>query len=217
MSHPKVRSTTQRRGSTLNPCSPSIRRTISMTNSQECGLVHELGAIVGPVSEEMLEPRPALANGIEDRLSPGAVGDIGWGQIKPSASARRCPPPRVACALRSSCRHQSRAWPRAREAFTVCAIENATLRTGLATTAFAIHHQCHVVDGAKQHQPDEAAKPPVDGLPRREILRQHAPAAAGTRHVTDRIQHFPKINRRLASTLGKSGAAKARSVPILHR
>ena len=47
----------------------------------ESGLVHKLGAIVGLISEEMLEPCPALADGIEDRLGPGAVGDVGRGQV----------------------------------------------------------------------------------------------------------------------------------------
>lgn len=41
---------------------------------EEGGLVHELRAVVARVGEEMREPRPALANGVHDRLrsSPSA-------------------------------------------------------------------------------------------------------------------------------------------------
>jgi len=48
---------------------------------EESGLVHELGAIVCPVGEKMLESWPALADSIEDHLGTGAVGDVGRGQV----------------------------------------------------------------------------------------------------------------------------------------
>ena len=47
----------------------------------EGGLVHELGAIIGPVGEQMLQPRPTLADAVQDHLGPGAVGDVGGRQI----------------------------------------------------------------------------------------------------------------------------------------
>ena len=47
----------------------------------------------------------------------------------------------------------------------------------------AVHHQGDVVDGTKQHEPDEASEPPVDRLPWWEVFRQHAPATARARHV----------------------------------
>src|ERR1700726_330490 len=34
-------------------------------------LVHELASIVGPVGKEMFQPRPAFADGVEDRLRAG--------------------------------------------------------------------------------------------------------------------------------------------------
>ena len=39
------------------------------------------GPVVGAVGEQMLDPRPALADGIEDHLGASAVGEIGRGQI----------------------------------------------------------------------------------------------------------------------------------------
>ena len=35
--------------------------------------VHRLGAVTGAVDEPMLDPGPTPAEGIEDRLRPGAV------------------------------------------------------------------------------------------------------------------------------------------------
>ena len=44
-------------------------------------LVHQLAAIVSPIGEEVLQPRPALADCVEDHLGTGAVRYIGGGQI----------------------------------------------------------------------------------------------------------------------------------------
>lgn len=65
------------------------------------GLVHQFRPVIGAVGEEMLHPRPSLADGVQDRLGAGAVGDIGGGEVDPSKTARpyrrRC----GACAPRS--------------------------------------------------------------------------------------------------------------------
>src|SRR5580704_16042247 len=42
---------------------------------EEGGLVHELGAVVGAIGEQVLEPGPALAHAVEDHLRAGAVRD----------------------------------------------------------------------------------------------------------------------------------------------
>src|ERR1700729_3557989 len=44
-------------------------------------LVHEFQPIIGGVGEPMLHPRPALANGVQDRRRAGAVGDVGGGEV----------------------------------------------------------------------------------------------------------------------------------------
>jgi hypothetical protein len=46
---------------------------------QEGGLVHDLSSIVGATAKEVLQPRPAFADGVKDRLGAGAVGDVGRG------------------------------------------------------------------------------------------------------------------------------------------
>lgn len=45
------------------------------------GLVHQLEPVIGPISEEVLHPRPALADAVEDCLRAGAVGDVGRGKV----------------------------------------------------------------------------------------------------------------------------------------
>ena len=40
---------------------------------EEGRLVHELAAILGAVDEEMIEPRPALADGVQDHPRAGGV------------------------------------------------------------------------------------------------------------------------------------------------
>lgn len=44
---------------------------------EEDGLVHKLGAVIAAIGEQMLEPWPAVADGVEDHLRHGAVGEIG--------------------------------------------------------------------------------------------------------------------------------------------
>ena len=48
---------------------------------EDHGLGDVEAAVVCAIGEEMLDPRPALADGIEDRLRAGAVGDVGGRQI----------------------------------------------------------------------------------------------------------------------------------------
>ena len=40
-----------------------------------------LGTVIGAIGEQMLEPGPALADGVDDDLGAGAVRDVGGGQI----------------------------------------------------------------------------------------------------------------------------------------
>src|ERR1700730_9334564 len=44
-------------------------------------LIHELGALVGAIGEQVLEPGPALAHAVEDHLRAGAVRDVGGGEV----------------------------------------------------------------------------------------------------------------------------------------
>ena len=42
----------------------------------ELGLIHELGAVIGAVGKEMLDPGPALADCMQDELGAGTVSDV---------------------------------------------------------------------------------------------------------------------------------------------
>lgn len=164
----------------------------------EGGLVHELRTVVCAVGEQMFEPRPAFAHRVQDHLGTGAIGYVGGGEVdhqQPSVGVHR-DMAFAAHGLLVRVEPTLRAGSRSLDRLTV---EHAAGRAGLATLALAIHHQRDVVDRLEQHQPDETPKPPIDSLPWREVLRQHALAAPGARHISDRVQDLPRVHARLAT------------------
>lgn len=52
-----------------------------MAQYSDIRLVHQSQPIVGAISEQMLHPRPALAQGIQDYRRTGAVGDVCGRQV----------------------------------------------------------------------------------------------------------------------------------------
>jgi hypothetical protein len=54
------------------------------------------------------------------------------------------------------------------------------------------------MDRAEQEQADKAPKPPIHGLPRREVNRKHPPLTPGAHHVTQRVDDLPKVRPRFA-------------------
>lgn len=76
----------------------------------------------------------------------------------------------------------------------------------------AIEHQGHVADRVEHEAQNEAAKPPIDGLPGRKILRQHAPAPARAGQIADRVQNLAQF--RLSRT---PAYRKARQEPLYPR
>src|ERR1700744_109147 len=45
---------------------------------EERRLVEQLGAVVSAVGKQVLDPRPAFADGLQDRLRAGAVRNVCW-------------------------------------------------------------------------------------------------------------------------------------------
>ena len=191
----------------------SVRRTISRTKIAIGGRVHETGAIIGPVGEEVLEPRPAPADRRHDVLRARAVGDVGGGEVdhqQPSAGIDRdvALAPENLLARVETTRFGRRGLDR-------LAVDDCGGRAFLAALARAVEHQRDVVERPEQQVAHEAAEPPVDRLPRRKVVGQQAPAAAAAREVAQCVEHRAKIGRRLAPALRDPGQERKDERPFL--
>ena len=158
----------------------------------EGGFVHELGAIIGPIGEQMLQPRPALAHTVQDHLSPGAVGDVGGRQIDHQKTAVGVDRDVALATHDLLARVVSPCF--SFRSFDRLAVDDAAGWARFASHALSVEHQRDIVDRLKHEPTDKSAKPPIDRLPRREIIRQHPPSPARTGHVADRVQHLPQID-----------------------
>jgi bifunctional DNA primase/polymerase-like protein/D5-like protein/primase-like protein len=179
---------------------------------EEGSLVQEPSSVIGPVGEQMLDPGPALADGVEDRLGARAVGDVGRGEIDHQEAAVGVDDDMplaaddllagvVASRFGRRCLH-------------CLAVGDARRRAGLAARTLAVHHQRDVMDGAEQQQTHEPPKPPVDRLPGRKVLGQHAPAAAAACHIADRVQNLAQINLGFAPALRRPRQQRPDVLPL---
>jgi hypothetical protein len=174
--------------------------------------VEQLGAVIGAIGKQMLEPRPALADSVEDGLRSGAVGDVRRGQIDHQQSSVGIDGD-VALATDDllvgviASRFSVGRFHR-------LAVEYAARGAGFTSDTFAVEHERHVVNGLEQHAADEPPEPPVDGLPRAEIDRQHAPATATARQIADRVQHLAQVNADFAAALGRLGQQRLDMLPL---
>src|ERR1700688_1285642 len=164
-------------------------------------LVHHLGAIIGAIGEEMFEPGPALADGVEDHLGSSGVGYVCGGEIDHQEAAISIDHDVAFAAnyLLAGIVAALGAW---RWRLDRLAVDNPAGRARLAALLLAIHHQRDVVDSAKQEQPHETAEPPINRLPGWEVLRQHPPAAAGANQIADGIDHLAQIDLSSSARLG---------------
>ena len=150
------------------------------------------GAIIGPIGEQMLQPRPALAHTVQDHLSPGAVGDVGGRQIDHQKTAVGVDRDVALATHDLLARVVSPCF--SFRSFDRLAVDDAAGWARFASHALSVEHQRDIVDRLKHEPTDKSAKPPIDRLPRREIIRQHPPSPARTGHVADRVQHLPQID-----------------------
>jgi len=69
----------------------------------------------------------------------------------------------------------------------------------------------HVLDCPEQQPAHEAAEPPIYGLSRREVIRQHPPSAAGSCRIT---KHIVQIRCGTATALGHRGQERLNEQPL---
>ncbi len=182
---------------------------------EERCLVEQLRAVVGGAGEEVLQPRPAFADGVEGRPRARAVRHVGGGEVhhqKPTVGVHRdvaFAPDDALAAVEAAVLGEGR--------LHGLAVQHAAGRASLASRRLATQHQRDIVDRAEQQVPDEPAKPPANCLPRAEMHRQRPPAARAARHVADRVQHLARVHRGLPPTLRRLRHQRLQPRPFLVR
>ena len=189
---------------------------ISMTKSEIGGLVHQLQPVVGAVGEQVLHPRPALADAVEDHLRAGAVGDVGGGEVdhqKPAVGIDRdvalAPDDLLAGVITARFGVGS---------LDRLAVDHAAL-TGSPRARPARDRSSAPRRGwsRNRNRRTNAAKPPVDGLPRAES----ASAASANRTperamIADGVDHLAEIDSSGAAATGRLGQERRQSAPTPH-
>ena len=115
---------------------------------EECGLVHQLHPVVARIGEEVLQPRPALADGGEDRLRAFAVRHVCRGEVHHQQSAVGVHGD-VALAPDDPLAPVEAAHFGERRLHRL-AVEHAARGACLASRRLAVEHERHIVDGAEQ-------------------------------------------------------------------
>lgn len=177
------------------------------------GLAHQLAAIVRPVGEQVPQPRPALTDGRDDPLRTRRVLHVGWGKADQQEPPIGVDGDVPLAALQLLRRIVPAALGRSGR-LDGLAVQHARARACRTPGPLAVEQQRDVVDGAEQEAAHEAPEPPVNRLPRRKIVRQHPPAAAGTRQVADRVQDLAQVHARLAPPLGGRGQKRPDLLPL---
>ena len=104
--------------------------------------------------------------------------------------------------------------PAALGGFHALAVDDPRRRARLPTLQLARRHDQMVAD-----RPPQAGVAPVVEVAlhrrgRRQVLRQHAPLAAGRRDIEDRVHHLPQVRRPGTTDPAAAKARRARPAPI---
>ncbi len=88
--------------------------------------------------------------------------------------------------------------------FDCLAVDDARTWARLPPSQRPIQHQHHVVPRAEQEAAHEPTKLPIHGLPRREVVRQHAPAATRPHQIAQGVHHLPQVALPSPATQGRA-------------
>ncbi len=179
---------------------------------EEGALLHESSAVIGAVSEQVLQPRPAFADGAEDRLGSRGIGDVGGGEVDHQqrsvgidgdmALAAGDLLARIVAAFLGIWRLDR------------LAVEDARRRARLPAGPPPIRHQGTIMDGAAQRLSHESAKLPVDRLPGRKIAGERLPTTTRTTQIADDIHDLSQIGRARPSPLRRSKKQRRNHRPL---
>src|SRR3954447_16533662 len=190
-SHPNVRSSTHRRGITTNPVAPGGRRLTSTAQPQ-----NRFAQATSPACAESAHTSRSPGNRrlppLSSALAPAR--SLTLAAVTRTASSR----PVVStstCRLRPTTLFPPVVPPRAgqRGALDRLAVHHPGGRVGgPAVEAAAVGPQ-RVVDGGPRPVLLPPAEVPVDGVPRREVAREHPPRAPGPQQVEHRRHDIPAV------------------------
>ncbi len=162
---------------------------------------------MGTIGEQVLEPRRALAHGVKDRLRPGAVGDVRGGQVEHQQSSVGVDRNAALAAddlfIRVLASHVG-VWR-----FDVLIVEHAVRRASISSGALAIQHQRHVMYGLEQHAPHKAPEPPIDRLPRAEVVGSIRQPPRSPRSTACRLRKQRPAHCRLGDIHARPSGASA--------
>jgi hypothetical protein len=158
------------------------------------------------------EKGPALAHRLDDLLSALGILHIGSREVDHQQAAGRVdrnvplapfhPLGGIIAASVRRCR-----------SFDGLAVDHAGRRARLPASLLPVEHQGDIVQGLEQQAADKAPEPPIHRLPGPELMRQHAPAAAGVGQIMNGIEDLAQVHLGLAAALG--GLGQDRSDPLL--
>jgi hypothetical protein len=160
----------------------------------------------------VLEKGPALAHRLDDLLGALRILNIGRGEINQQQAPVRVHRD-VAFAAFNLLGRIVAASARGCGSFDRLAVDHAGRRARLPASLFPVEHQGDIVQGLEQQAADKAPEPPIHRLPGPELMRQHAPAAAGVGQIMNGIEDLAQVHLGLAAALG--GLGQDRSDPLL--
>lgn len=141
----------------------------------------KLATVVGAVSEQVAQPGPAVANGLEDEFGPGRVLNVGRARFDHQQASTRIDR-NVALASPGSLGRIVAATARRIRGLDRLAVQRARRGARLTAHGVEIEHESDVMHGLKRHAAHETTEPSIHHLSRTAMHR-----------VAHRIQHLACI------------------------
>lgn len=182
---------------------------------QVSSLVHQLEPVIGAVREQVLDPRPSLADRVQDHLRSDAVGDVRWYQVDHQQASVRIhgdmllAPDNLLSSVVTYCFRV--------RCLDALAVDHPGRRARFTARSLPVKHQFHVMNGLEQEPPGQFPEPAIDRAPMPEMDRQHPTAAAGSNQIAHRVDHLAEFDLARAPRASRFGHQWRDALPFLVR